>query len=72
MPYFGLFRLEFKKNIFLYLKSAPSSFCNCKISISTNICHIGNQHHRICIIAKFCRKTKTPKFGTKIAFFVHF
>ena len=29
-------------------------------------CHIWNQHHRICLFAKFREKTKFSKFGTKI------
>ena len=35
-------------------------------------CHIWNQHPRICLIAKFCEKTKMPKFGTKNALFGYF
>ena len=32
--------------------------------ILKNYCHILNQHHQICLIAKFCEKTKLPKLGT--------
>ena len=31
-----------------------------------------NQHPRICLLAKFCGKTKMPKFGTKNAIFRYF
>ena len=34
--------------------------------------NIWNQHPRICLIAKFRRKTKMYKFGTKIALFGYF
>ena len=37
-----------------------------------NYCHIWNQHPQICIFAKFCEKTKMPKFGTKNALFGFF
>ena len=37
--------------------------------ISKNYCHIQNQHPRICLISKFREKIKTPKLGTKNAFF---
>ena len=30
-------------------------------------CHIWNQHPPICLIAKFCGKTKMPNFKTKNA-----
>ena len=29
--------------------------------------HILEQHHQICLIAKFCQIMKMPKFGTKNA-----
>ena len=35
-------------------------------------CHIWNQKHGICLIAKFREKTQTPKFGTKITWFGYF
>ena len=38
----------------------------------TNYCHILNQHPRVCLIAKFCEKTKLPKFGTLNALFEYF
>ena len=34
--------------------------------------YIWNHHPRICLIAKFCEKTKTPKFRIKNAFFEYF
>ena len=40
--------------------------------ILKNDCHIWNQHPRICLIAKFCEKTKMSKFGTKSALFGYF
>ena len=70
-----------------YLKSAPSNLSNYKISrfrtknallryfltISwKNYCHIWNEHLRICLISKFCKETKMPKFGTKNAIFCYF
>ena len=30
-------------------------------------CHIWNQDPQICLIVKFCKKTKIPNFGTKNA-----
>ena len=35
--------------------------------ILKNYCHIWNQHLQIYLIAKFCKKAKVPKFGTKNA-----
>ena len=40
--------------------------------ILKNYCHIWNQHLRICLLAKFHKKTKIPKFGTKNAWFIYF
>ena len=40
--------------------------------ISKSYCYIWNQHPRICLIAKFCEKTKMLKFGTKNALFGYF
>ena len=37
--------------------------------IFKNYCHIWNQQLRISPIAKFCKETKMPKFGTKNALF---
>ena len=37
-----------------------------------NYCHIWNQHPRICLVAKFCEKTKLPKSGTKNILFGYF
>ena len=34
--------------------------------------HIWNQHRQILLIAKFCKKNKIPKFGTKNALFGYF
>ena len=42
------------------------------LQLIKNHCHIWNQHPRICLTAKFCKKTKMPKFGTKNARFAHF
>ena len=39
---------------------------------SKNYCHIWNQHHWICLNAKFCEKMKMPKFGNKNALFEYF
>ena len=64
------------------LKSAPSNLYICKISIKKNkklgpkAPDLGifslefdwNQRPRICVIAKLCRKTKMPKFGTKMPY----
>ena len=36
------------------------------------LCHIWNEHPQICLIAKFCRKTKMTKFGTKSTLFRYF
>ena len=40
--------------------------------ILENYNYIWNQHPQICLLAKFCEKTKIPKFGTKNAFFSYF
>ena len=79
--------IRIKKKLLSYLKSAPSNLSNYKISrfrtknallryfltISwKNYCHIWNEHLRICLISKFCKETKMPKFGTKNAIFCYF
>ena len=57
-----------------YLQSATPNLSNCKIlwknwaRISKNYCYILNQHSRICLIAKVCKKmTERLKLGTKNA-----
>ena len=40
--------------------------------ISKNYCHTWNQHPQISLLAKFCEKTKMPKFGTKTSLFGYF
>ena len=42
------------------------------LEFKKNYCNISNQHPQICQIAKFCEKTKMPKFGTKNALFGFF
>ena len=42
------------------------------IGILKSYSRIGYQHHLKCLIAKFYRKTKKPKFGTKEALFGQF
>ena len=54
MPEFGT-----KNAWFMY-------FC---AEIWKQFCHIWYQHPRIFLLAKFCEKTKMPKFGTKNALF---
>ena len=43
-----------------------------KLEFSKKCCHITNQHPEICLIAKFCKKPKMPKFGSKNALFGYF
>ena len=40
--------------------------------ILKNYCHNCYPHPQICLIAKFCEKTKMPKFGTKNVLFGYF
>ena len=42
------------------------------LEILKHYCHIWNQHPQICLIGKFCQKTKMHKFGTKNVFFGYF
>ena len=43
------------------------------LEFENNIGHILKQHRRICLIAKFCKKSKRKhKFGTKNALFGYF
>ena len=59
MPYLGIF----DQNVLFLCFWA---------SISKSYCHIWNQHSQVCLIAKFCEKTKMLKFGTKNALFGYF
>ena len=43
-----------------------------KLEFSKKCCHITNQHPEFCLIAKFCKKPKMPKFGSKNALFGYF
>ena len=44
-----------------------------RLEFENNIGHILKQHRRICLIAKFCKKSKRKhKFGTKNALFGYF
>ena len=43
-----------------------------KLEFSKKCCHITNQHPEICLIAKFCKKPKMPKFGSKNALLGYF
>ena len=40
-----------------------------QVNFENNYCHISNQHPQISEIAKFFKRTKRHKFGTKNALF---
>ena len=87
MPYLGIFGLVFEK-ILSYLKLAFLDLSCCKVwcknknlmpnlgilgtKFEKNYCHIWNQDSQIHLVAKFCKKTKMLKFGTKNALFGYF
>ena len=76
--YLVIFGLEFEKNIFIFEISVlvqiqkifkfetKNALFGCFWSIILKrYCHIWNQHHWICVTAKFCEETKIPEVGTK-------
>ena len=88
MSYFGIFGLEFEKTVaifeintlkfvWLQISRKNKNVSNASLGyfwagIWKKYCHIWNQHPRLCLIAKFYKKTKIPKFGTKNALFGYF
>ena len=61
-----------KKQKCLNLGSKSALFGYFWTGIGKQNCHIWNQHPGICLIAKFCGKTKMPEFGTKNSLFGYF
>ena len=57
-----IFKFETKNALFWYFWAR----------ILKTYCHIWNQCPRICLIAKYRKKTKMPKFGAKNALFGYF
>ena len=53
-------------------KNALFGLIGAKVFFKKNCCHICNQHPKSCLIVRFGKKIKRPKFGTKNAFLGYF
>ena len=61
-----------KNALFGYFWPKMPYLCVFWARILKNYIHVWNQHPQICLTAKFCEKTKIPKFETKNALFGYF
>ena len=61
-----------RKSLSLWLKMSYFIFGYIGARILKNYCHIWNQHHQICLNAKFREKIKMPKLGSKNGLFGYF